>query len=283
MFLIKLLSRLPLSILYAITDGLFLLVYYGIGYRKNVVINNISNSFPNKSEKEVKAIAKEFYKRFSEYIAETLKGISISEEEIKKRVRFINVSDVQPYANNDQSIILVGSHQFNWEWALLTGCLVLPFPVDAVYQRLANSKYDQLMYNGRARFGGKPINKKNIIRSLLKTKDRLRAVAILADQSPGEDTIKYWAKFMNQDTAFFLGAEQIAKAMKYPVVFYKMVRLKRGFYTVELINLTNPPYEKESHTILDRYIVETEKQIREDPAGYLWSHKRWKLKRANEA
>jgi Kdo2-lipid IVA lauroyltransferase/acyltransferase len=279
MFLIKLLSRLPLSLLYAITDGLFLLVYYSIGYRKKVVINNISNSFPDKSEKEVKAIAKEFYKRFSEYIAETLKGISISEKDIKKRVRFINVPDVQPYADNDQSIILVGPHQFNWEWALLTGCLVLPFPVDAVYQRLSNSNYDKLMYNSRARFGGKPIDKKNIIRSLLKTKDRLRAVAILADQSPGKDTIKYWAKFMNQDTAFFLGPEQIAKAMKYPVVFFKMVRQKRGYYTVELIKLTEPPYENESHTILDRYIVETEKQIREDPAGYLWSHKRWKLKR----
>ncbi|HNP17490.1 MAG TPA: lysophospholipid acyltransferase family protein [Fulvivirga sp.] len=279
MFFIKLLSKLHINILYLITDGLFFFVYYIIGYRKKVVHNNIANSFPEKNKKEVKAIAKKFYRRFGEYIAETLKAISISEDTIKKRVRFINVEEVQKYADQNQSIILVGSHQFNWEWALLTGCLVLPFPVDAVYQRLSNPKFDQLMYNTRAKFGGKPIHKKSIIRSLLKTKERLRAVAIMADQSPGKDTIKYWATFMNQETAFFLGPEQIAKAMKYPVVFYKMVRVKRGYYNVELIKLTEPPYEKESHEVLESYITESQKQIEDDPAGYLWSHKRWKLKK----
>lgn len=279
MIFLKLLSRLPLGLLYLITDALYLLTYYVIGYRKEVVMMNLKNSFPDKSEKEIKKIAKEFYNRFSEYIAETIKAISISESEMKRRVIFTNVSAVKPYAEKNQSIILVGGHQFNWEWALLTGCLVLPFPVDAVYQRLSNKKFDKLMLDTRGKFGGKPIDKKYILRTLLKSKDRLRAVAIMADQSPGMDTVKYWTTFMNQDTAFFMGPEQMAKALNYPVFLYKMVRVKRGHYTVELINLSNPPYEKESHDILDKYIEKIEQQIADDPAGYLWSHKRWKHKR----
>lgn len=279
MIFLKLLSRLPLGVLYLITDALYLLVYYVIGYRKKVVIINLTNSFPDKSDGEIKRIAKDFYGRFSEYIAETIKAISISEKEMTMRVKFTNVEVVKPYADKNQSILLAGSHQFNWEWALLTGCLVLPFPVDAVYQRLSNKKHDKLMLDTRAKFGGKPIDKKYILRSLLKSKERVKAVAIMADQSPGRETVKYWTRFMNQDTAFYLGPEQIAKALNYPVFFYRMERVKRGYYTVELINLTDPPYEKGSHDILDEYVKHTEQLIADDPAGYLWSHKRWKLKR----
>ncbi|MEQ8478420.1 lysophospholipid acyltransferase family protein [Fulvivirga sp.] len=280
MIFVKLLSRLPTGMLYFIVDILFVLVYYGIGYRKKVVIKNLTNSFPDKSPEEIKRIAKAFYNRFGEYLAETIKSISISEKEIKNRVKFINVPVVEEYAAKGQSIILAGSHQFNWEWALLTGCLVLPFPVDAVYKKLKNEKYDQLMLKTRAKFGGQPIESKNIIRSLLKSKERLKAVAIMADQSPTGKSAKYWTTFMYQDTAFFTGPEQIAAAFDYPVFFYRMLRIKRGYYTVELIKLTEPPYQKESHNILESYISQTEQLINEDPAGYLWSHKRWKLKKA---
>lgn len=279
MIFVKLLSKLPTGMLYFIFDILFVLVYYGIGYRKKVVIENLSKSFPNKSPHEIKKIAKAFYNRFGEYLAETIKSISISEKEIKRRVKFINVPAVEEYAQKGQSIILAGSHQFNWEWALLTGCLVLPFPVDAVYKQLKNEKYDQLMLKTRGKFGGRPIESKNIIRSLIRSKERLKAVAIMADQSPTGKSAKYWTTFMHQDTAFFTGPEQIASAMNYPVFFYKMVRVKRGYYTVELIKLTDPPYQKDTHDILDKYVKSTEQLIYEDPAGYLWSHKRWKLKR----
>ncbi len=184
MIFLKLLSRLPLWALYGITDGVRLLIYYLIGYRKSVVIQNIKNAFPDKSEEEIKKITKEFYQRFCEYMAETIKAITISEKEMLKRVKFLNVPLVQSYADKNQSIILAGSHQFNWEWALLTGCLVLPFPVDAVYKKLSNRKFDQLMLDTRGKFGGQPIESKSLIRSLIKSKLRTKAVAIIADQSP---------------------------------------------------------------------------------------------------
>jgi len=281
MLFIKLISRLPLPVLYLLGDFIYVLAYFVFGYRKKVVRQNLSNSFPEKTEYEIKNISKEFYLQFGEYIAETLKAITISEEEIKRRVKFVNVPDVAPYAEKNQSIILAGSHQFNWEWALLTGCLVLPFPVDAVYQKLSNKSFDKLMLDTRSKFGGKPIEKSNILRSLIKSKDRLKAVAIMADQSPRKKSPKYWTTFMNQETAFLTGPEQIARALNYPVFFYRMDRVRRGHYTVELIKLTDPPYEKDSHKILDKYVEHCEQLIKDNPAGYLWSHKRWKLKRDN--
>lgn len=282
MFIIKLLSHLPLWLLYVVSDILFLFTYYVLGYRKKVVLKNLRNAFPDKSEKELKDISRAFYRRFTDYIVETLKGISISKEQLLKRVTFTNVPAVQPYADAGQSIVVIASHQFNWEWALQVGCIVLPFPVDAVYQKLSNEKFDELMLDSRSRFGGQPIEKSKILRAIIKTKERLRALGIVADQSPRKHSPKYWTKFLNQDTAFFLGPEQIAKLGNFPTYFFKVERPKRGNYTVELVKLAEPPYEKEGHVILERYAEETEKLILSDPAGYMWSHRRWKLSKTND-
>jgi len=279
MIFVKLLSRLPLGVLYFIGDILYVLVYHIAGYRKRVVLQNLSNSFPEKTEKEIKHIVREFYKRFTEYIVETLKSVTISEKALLKRVKFTNVPDVQPYADANQSIVVIASHQFNWEWALQVGCIVLPFPVDAVYQKLSSKQFDKLMLETRGRFGGKPIEKSRVLREIIKTKDRLRALGIVADQSPRPHSPKYWTNFLNQETAFFLGPEQIAKAAKYPAFFFKVERQQRGYYTVGLVKLAEPPYEKDSHVILENYARETEELIKNDPAGYMWSHRRWKLKR----
>ncbi|WP_040496649.1 lysophospholipid acyltransferase family protein [Fulvivirga imtechensis] len=279
MFILKLLSRLPMNMLYIISDVMFFVIFYLAGYRKRVVVGNIGRSFPGKSNDEVRAIAKEFYKRFMDFTVETLKAITITREELTSRVKFLNVPDVQRYADARQSILVVASHQFNWEWALLTGCIVLPFPVDAVYQRLTNRSFNDLMVKTRGRFGGQPIEKSRILREIVKNPDRLKALGIVADQSPRSKSPKYWTTFLHQDTAFYLGAEQIAKAAKYPVFFFKVKRVKRGSYTVELVKLADPPYNKNGHDILEAYARATEDAVQEDPAGYLWSHKRWKLKK----
>ncbi len=260
-------------------DVIFLVTFHLVAYRKRVVLRNLANAFPEKSETERGEIAREFYRRFSEYIVETLKAITITREELLSRVQYLNVADVQPHADKNQSIIVIASHQFNWEWALLAGCLELPFPVDAVYQRLRNSAFDKLMFETRGKFNGQPIEKSKVLRTILKSKDRLRALGIVADQSPRKSSPKYWTNFMSQETAFFLGPEQIARAAAYPAYFFKVKRLRRGYYTVELTYLADPPYEKGSHKLLENYARATEQLVREDPPGYLWSHKRWKLKR----
>ena len=268
-----------MAVLYRIGDILYLVIFYIIGYRRPIVLTNLKTAFPEKSQTEIREIARQFYKRFMEFTLETLKALTISEKELISRVKFTNVEDVEPYAYSQQSILVLASHQFNWEWALLAGCIELPFPVDAVYKRLNNTSFDRLMRSTRSRFGGKPIEKSNVLRTVLKSPDRLRALGIVADQSPRKKSPKFWTHFLNRETAFFLGAEQIAKVAKYPVFFFQVIRVKRGYYEVKLVKLAEPPYAKDDHEILERYARATEELVGEDPAGYLWSHKRWKLKR----
>ncbi|MEO1052007.1 MAG: lysophospholipid acyltransferase family protein [Bacteroidota bacterium] len=280
MILIKLLSRLPLFILYGISTLTYLVIYYIVGYRKKVVFNNIRNAFPDKNEKEVKALAKQFYKNFTDFIVEVLKEVTISKEELNKRVQFKNTEEVERFHSEGKSIVILATHQFNWEWALVAGCAQLPFPFDAIYKPLSNPKFEKLMYDTRSRFGGNPIPKDNALMEIMKTAKRLKAVAINADQVPTrQNKDLYWTKFLNQDTAFFSGSERIPKLTKYPVFFLGVRKVKRGYYEVELIKLGEAPYQKDGFGILDAYVKASEELILQDPTGWLWSHKRWKYKK----
>ena len=281
MIFLKLLSRIPLSILYLFSNLVYFITFYIVGYRKKVVYENLKNAFPEKSEGEIKTIGKEYYKRFSDFIVEVVKAITISQEELNERVKFINVEALEPYRSKNQSVVVLASHQFNWEWGLLAGCLQLPFPIDAIYQKLSNQAFDKLMVSTRSRFDGNPIEKDSALLEIIRRKDRLKALGIVADQSPTRDAPKHWTNFLNQDTAFYLGAQQIARATNYPAFFMKVKNIKRGKYEVELINIGLPPYEKKSFDVIESFAKETEKAITEDPSGWLWSHRRWKLDKPN--
>ncbi|UII27888.1 lysophospholipid acyltransferase family protein [Fulvivirga maritima] len=278
MFIIKLLSRLPLWFLYGVSDVLFFVVYYVVGYRKKVVYQNLKNSFPEKTEQERKAIAKAFYHRFMDFAVETLKAFTISEKTLMKHVKMVNFEMLNDELAKGKSAVVMATHQFNWELASQASCVYLSYPVDAVYQTLSNASFNKLMYDTRARFGGEPIDKSKILRTILKTKERVRVIAMVADQSPRRKSTKYWTTFLNQDTAFFTGAEQLAQTLNFPVLFFRVTRPKRRQYQVEFVKLGEPPYEK-NHDIVEAYARETERLIRDEPEGYLWTHKRWKLKK----
>ncbi|MDN5217443.1 lysophospholipid acyltransferase family protein [Fulvivirgaceae bacterium BMA12] len=279
MVFLKLLSRIPLNILYVLSNLVYFITFYIAGYRKKTVYTNLRNAFPEKSDQEIRDIAKAFYKRFSDFAVEVLKGITISAEALNSRVKFTNVEILEPFRSKNQSVVVLASHQFNWEWGLLAGCLQLPFPIDAVYQRLSNKAFDQLMLDTRSRFGGNPIEKNSALLEIMRQKDRLKALGIVADQSPTQDAPKHWTNFLNQPTAFYLGAQQISRLAGYPAFFMHIKYISRGKYEVKLINIGLPPYEKGSFNIIENYARETEKAIARDPAGWLWSHQRWKLER----
>ena len=283
MVFLKLLSRIPLNVLYLLSNLVYFTIFYVAGYRKKTVYNNLKNAFPEKSDKEIRNIAREFYKRFSDFAVEVLKGITISAEELNRRVRFTNVEVLEPLRNKNQSVVVLASHQFNWEWGLLAGCLQLPFPIDAVYQQLSNKAFDKLMLDTRSRFGGNPIEKSSALLEIMRQKDRLKALGIVADQSPTQDAPKHWTIFLNQDTAFYLGAQQISRIAKYPAFFMHVKYISRGNYEVKLINIGLPPYEKGRFNVIENYARETEKAIASDPAGWLWSHQRWKLKKLSDS
>jgi len=269
-----------MPMLYLLSDLAYFIAYRLIRYRKKVVLENMARAFPEKTEEEIKSLAKSFYKRFADFALETLKALSISEAELKRRVVFRNLEVLTPYHEKGRSVVLAASHQFNWEWALLAGCIQLPYKVDGIYQKLSNKSFDKLIYDMRSRFGGTPIPKKSALRSVIRRKSMTKAVAINGDQVPQKSKQNtYWTIMLHQDTAFFRGVETISQLLEGPAFFIHIQRVKRGYYAVTFEPLGVPPYEKGQHEVLENYIKASERLILEDPAGWLWSHKRWKYKK----
>lgn len=281
--LLKLLSRLPLRILYGMSDVLAFLAMRVVRYRRPLVEKNLRRSFPEKTPAEIHNITQAFYHNLADVVVESLKGLSISEKAIRKRVRFHRMEPVEACYQRGESVVLLTTHQCNWEWLLSAGCIYLSHPVDAVYKPLANKKMDALMCQTRARFGGQLVSKDRVLREVLRRKDEVRAIAIVADQTPAPGTPKYWIEFLHQETGFYRGIEQLPKALQYPVFFVSMKRAKRGYYDVSFTPVGTPPYENEELSIVSRYVEQTEIMIRQQPANWLWSHGRWKYtKQENE-
>lgn len=277
-FLLRFLSCWPLSRLYKLSDIATFIAYRIIRYRRATVINNLRKSFPEKSKAEIRQIAREFYRNLSDVAVETLYGCSVTAEEMERRVVFEGMESINEYYQQQQSIIILAAHQSNWEWLLLAGCLQLPFPVDAIYKKLATKSTDQFMYQLRSRFGGQPIDKNYAARAILKRKNETRAIAIVADQTPSQDTPKDWYSFLNQETGFYQGVEQLPKLTGYPVFFAAMYRISRGYYRVRFFPVGTPPYS-ESTNLLPAYAKLAEQVIQQQPTNWLWSHRRWKYAR----
>ena len=255
--------------------------YRLIKYRRKIVVQNLRNSFPDKAEKEIKAIERKFYANLCDYSVETLKLLTIDKEDLRARMVYKNPELVIPFKEKNQSVIYVTSHQFNWEWLVAAGSISLPLPVDFVYQPPSSGFFDQFSVLSRTRFGGYPIRRADVAREIVKRREITRGVAIVGDQFPGHDNDKkYWTTFLGQETAFFQAINQMAFLTQYPVFFAKMSHPKRGFYEVELVLISSPPYEKDNYDMIENYVKETERVIKKDPAGWLWSHKRWKKKRS---
>lgn len=281
MFLLVLLSRLPLRVLYVISDFLYFMCYYVIQYRGDVIMKNLRNSFPEKSEKELRQIQKTFYKNFCDFGVETLRFRTISNEELQRRVTFSGVEKVQPYADAKQPVLYLLSHQFNWEWLLATSAISLPFPVDFVYQEQSNKFFNKFSLDSRTRFGV-GIKREQVARETIRRKNLPRAVGMLIDQFPGNPTDKkYWTTFLHQETAFFGGINSLAHLTQYPVFYLAVHKVKRGYYHCDVIPIIVPPYQKDSGVVIEAFAKESEKVIQKYPAEWLWSHNRWKRKKSD--
>jgi Kdo2-lipid IVA lauroyltransferase/acyltransferase len=279
MFFLRLLSYLPFPVLYALSDFLFFFSYRIVRYRRRVVLKNLKNSFPEKSEAEIEKILKEFYRNLCDYGVETLKLLTISEDELMRRMQFANPALLQKYKSNNQSIFFLASHQFNWEWMLVGASLVFPFDIEFVYQPVKNKFFDRFSLVTRSRFGALGIKRKDVAREIIKRRNKLKGLASVADQYPGyESDKKYSSQFLNQETVFFYGTNQLAQLTQFPVLYYKVEKIKRGYYLSTPVLLGEPPYEKTSDAIIERYVRELEVSIQKNPSNYLWSHNRWKTR-----
>jgi KDO2-lipid IV(A) lauroyltransferase len=281
--LYRLISWLPFPLLYAAAWFAYLVLYYVAGYRRAVVRQNLTRAFPEKSEAEVTALAKSFYRRLAQVAFEIVKARRMRREQFLERVRLVNPERLREASDGfRQSVIVLTIHQGNWEWMLHGATIALDIPIDPVYKPLHNRTVDRLIYDIRSQFGSRPLSMAESTRDILRRRREFRIFVMVADQSPIRRERGYWTRFMNQEAAFYQGAETIAKMTGFPVLFAQCRRLRTGYYEVEFHQVATPPYHKESHEIIDTYVRLAEQAIRSEPESWLWSNRRWKRDRAAE-
>ena len=272
-------SILPFRLLYLFSDVLFILIYHIIGYRKKTVNFNLELVFPEKSKKERHAIAKKFYHHLCDIMLESIKSMTISEATMKKRFTFTNVAELKKFEDQNKSIVLMCGHYANFEWIFFLQSYI-NHKGYAIYKRLANKYFDQLIKRIRARYNSYLITTKESIPILIKAKQNgeLTINGFAADQSPKVNKGFHWNNFMGIKVPIHTGAEMLAKKLDMAVVFCGVEKVKRGYYKTTFTTLADNPKEFENYQITDMFIKLVEKQIYEAPEYYLWTHKRWKHK-----
>ncbi|MDP2189425.1 MAG: lysophospholipid acyltransferase family protein [Sphingobacteriaceae bacterium] len=274
---IAIFSSLPLFLLYVLADFLFLLNYYLVGYRKAVVRENLKKAFPARSASERLQIEKDFYRYLSDQLVETFKTFQMSENDVLKRVEVLNPEVMNDLAAKGQHVVHLLGHHANWEWYAKALALKTKHWLFFVYKPLNNKGFDALMKQMRERFGVRAVPMKSVFSTIESNLDKVHASFFGGDQSPMAHNRFIWTPFMHQPTAVYLGAEDIAKKYNAAVVFGKMRRVKRGYYTIELKLITDTPNETAFGDITRAHTRLLEELLEEQPQYWLWSHKRWKL------
>ncbi|HEV7137617.1 MAG TPA: lysophospholipid acyltransferase family protein [Steroidobacteraceae bacterium] len=277
---VRLLSHVPFAALYLLADILGWLAFRVFPHREEVVRTNLSLCFPELDEAGMRAIRRQYYAGFADVLVEVIKSATISSAEIRRRVRIVGMEGPQALLEQGRSVLLAAAHQCNWEWMLLALSLALGFPLDAAYKPLVDSWAEREMKKVRSRFGSRLIPAKELLADIIKRGKVVRAVAMVADQEPTTSEHKHWTRFLNRDTAFYMGPEEIARVTRFPVFFIGMRRTARGLYELSFTPLSSPGESLQTGELTERYVRLVEQQIRAAPADWPWSHKRWKLKKS---
>lgn len=276
---VRIVSALPLGVLYGIANFLGWLAFRVFPYREQVVRENLAKAFPELDESALNAVRRRYYQGFADVLVEVIKAVSLKPEEIRRHVHAINLDLAREQLSQGRSVLLVAAHQCNWEWMLLSLSLELGFPVDAAYKPLVDSWAEREMKKLRSRFGSRMIPAKELLPDILKRREAVRAICMVADQEPTTSERKHWTRFLNRDTAFYMGPEEIARVTRLPAFFIRMRRTSRGHYEIELQPLSAAGETLHMGDLTERYARLVETQIKASPPDWPWSHKRWKLKR----
>lgn len=279
--LIYAISYLPFGVLYKISDVLFFIMFYVIRYRRKVVQQNLRNAFPEKSEAERNQIERAFFSFLADLFIETIKGFTISKEELHKRCVYVNLDITETLYKNNTSCIMVLGHYGNWEWAGQSFKTYTNYPAYIIYKPLNSKPFDTLIYNMRSRLGLKLIAMNNVYKDMLQLRGQAALTAFIADQTPHPE-FAYWTTFLHQDTPVFPGTEKVARKFNYPVVYATIKRIKRGYYTVTFEVLSENPKATVDGEISELHTRKLEADIHKQPEIWLWSHKRWKYKRPDK-
>lgn len=269
-------SFLPLPVLYMLTDFFYLLIITVIPYRKSVIEGNLKRSFPGKSEKELKRIKRQFYRHFTNILAEGIKNLTISKTSLSRRFVVKNPEVMSELAQMEKNVLLVSGHYNNWEWLITSQAFLFPFKAYGIGMPLTSKFWDKRINARRSRFGMHVIHAGNYRTALTAESEELKAVLVLSDQSPGDARKSYWTEFLNQPTAVLFGAEMMANELDYAVVYFTTHQVKRGYYEMELHVITDQPKTLSWGEITEKHVRLLEQEIMEKPQFWLWSHKRWK-------
>lgn len=275
--ILYLISLLPWWVLHRISDFAYILIYYVLSYRKEVVIDNLTQSFPEKSPEEILVITKKFYLRFCDNWVETLKLISISKNGLEKRITGNRELFEQIYQTG-QSLQLNSGHFINWEILNISIIFQQPYTCIGLYFPQKNKIVDRLMKYIRGRWGNILIPSTDMARSIIPWRKKQYLIGIIGDQSSREPAATYWLNFMNRPTCFVKGPEKFARGQKMPVVMVTTTQPKRGYYRFDFSLLASASELKElpEGELMRRYVRHLESNIRQQPELYLWSHRRWK-------
>jgi KDO2-lipid IV(A) lauroyltransferase len=246
-----------------------------------VVQLNLLKSFPEKTNDERYEIEKRFYKHLLDLIFESIKTMTISRGQIQKRFVIKNLEQITKYTDSGQSVIAVSGHYGNWEWGPLASANALKSKVLVVYKPLTNKRFGDLLNNMRARFGAIMIPMKQTLRKIIDYKSVPSLIVLVGDQTPPREESQYFTSFLNQQTAIFLGVEKIAIKTNYPVIYFNINKIKRGYYECLIKPLVDIPESTIEHEITNIHTQELENIIRNKPEYWLWSHKRWKFSPEN--
>lgn len=276
-----LLSLLPLQVLYRVSDILYYPLYYVVRYRRQVVRQNLTGSFPEKSEKEIIRIEKEFYAWFCDYVVETVKQMSMSKHQMMRRMTFSGVDDiVKAMEQEDKKFCFVYlGHYGNWEWIAS-----LPYWVSAdvkcgqIYHPLRNKSVDRLFLRLRNQFGGVCIPMKETLRKIIEMRrnNQKAIIGFISDQAPKWNSIHHWCDFFHRETPVFIGTEKIGKQVDALIYYAEVTRPKRGHYHCAFKPLAHCAKQVPDYELTDRFTQLLQEMITNDPSCWLWTHKRWK-------
>ena len=250
-----------------------------IPYRRHVVVANLTASFPEWSDEQRELVIRDYYRGFADMLVEIMRSLRLTPRDLEQRVVLRNPGLVRDEIAKGKPVLLVAAHQANWEWMLLGLSTQLGYPVDAAYKPLVDNWAEIEMRKLRSRFGARLIPAQELLGDIIRQRNQPRAIAMVADQEPVTSERKQWIRFLNRDTAFFLGPEEITRTTKYASFFLRLKRTSRGHYEVSFVPLSAAGEQLQPGEYTGRYARLVEEQIREAPADWPWSHKRWKLKK----
>lgn len=273
-----LLSLLPFWVHYLFSDFIYLILYKLVGYRKRVVRENLAISFPEKSKEELKRIERGFYHFLGDYLAESVKLMTISKRSLRRRLVFKNTEAIEECIESGQSCAVFLGHYCNWEWITSLPLWVTPkAQCGQIYHPIENKDFDRLFLRLRQRLGAVCIPMQDTLRKILEFRQAGQPVVIgyISDQKPHWVNIHHWVDFLHHDTPVLTGTERIARRMNHAVFYLDVRRLRRGYYEAEFKLITREPQQMPEFKLTDIYYQMLEESIRQAPEFWLWSHNRW--------